>query len=144
MKQVLIYSLKVWLTSVLISPIIFILIEITFKTRSFIDVNSVLGFIAYSIPYGLVLSIPSWLLFFACIYNISKFIRNLLTIRLIVTLVGSVLSLLSFYIIFHRDDDTTGVIPWALSYCIIIIAGSWFYAFNANVTESKSIDHDSR
>ncbi|MDR6942081.1 hypothetical protein [Mucilaginibacter pocheonensis] len=124
MKQTLIYSLKIWLTSVVIGPLIYIVHETKLQ-----DLKGSAGFILYSIPYGLALSSLIWLLFWLSLHCIYQLNISTLTFKLYLSSIGFVLSLLPFFLIFGNDDPITykEILPWALSYCIVIVAGVWFF-----------------
>jgi len=73
MKQILIYSLKVWLTSVIIAPIIFFLLNLIstgVSSELFRLVNFL--FYLYIVLATAVASVITWLIFYAIIYYISR------------------------------------------------------------------------
>jgi len=129
MKQALKYSLKVWLTSVVFSPVLFILADTLVHPRQNSGLKGSLGFIAYSIPYGLVLSIPCWLFLFltagSLIYRSFKMINKMLSLSSL----GIILSISPFYLMFRGDDEGFDLysLLWSLSYASVIIFGVWFY-----------------
>lgn len=64
MKQALHYSLKVWLTAVIIGPLIIVVLTkiITPDYKAFDSVSNIFGSIALLMYLGFIVSIPSWLL----------------------------------------------------------------------------------
>ncbi|HEY4328004.1 MAG TPA: hypothetical protein VGN20_28730 [Mucilaginibacter sp.] len=131
MKEAFIYSLKVWLTGVILSPVLFTAIDIIIHRNIYYDYQNALGFIGYSIVYGLILSIPSWLLLWLAIIIVSKWGVAIELKKVALTVAGAVLSLLPFYLLFHNDDKSSDkdVCTWATTYCLVIIGGIWFYKF---------------
>jgi len=135
------YSLKVWLTSVILSPILYVLVDSVLNPKYISGLLGIFGFISYSIPYGLMLSIPSWgLLWISCIF-INKRTATVRLKKIILSIIGAILSLLPFYLLFHLDDDNAheDVITWSICYSVIIIAGVWFYKLSLNHNRDKSI-----
>jgi hypothetical protein len=131
MKQSLIYSLKVWLTSVILSPFLFTIIDIIIHQNILYDYKNAIGFIGYSIIYGLILSIPSWLLLLLVIVIVSKWGIVIGLKKTVLTIAGAILSLLPFYLLFRNDDYTSNkdVYIWAITYCFVIIGGIWIFKF---------------
>jgi hypothetical protein len=123
------YGLKVWLTSVVVSPILYILIEVIINPGYFESVPSRMAFIVFSIPYGLILSIPSCLLLLASIYVFNRMSLPISTSKIWLSITGIILTLIPFVIMYHSYDieRRPAVIPWAISYCLVIVAGIWFY-----------------
>jgi hypothetical protein len=129
MKQVFIYSLKVWLTGVVLSPILYVFVEFVFQPRYFDGFKAELGFIGYSIPYGLILSIPSWFFLLTTLVIFEYTSASLLTKRIILSLVGSAVAFAPFYLLFYSSEDIRwfDTFLWGFSYIIIIVASIWFY-----------------
>jgi hypothetical protein len=70
-KQTLVYSLKVWLTSVVLGPLLYAVYD-ALTRRNFIHSFQVeVAVYLYSLGYGLVLSIPSWMLFWLSLHSIN-------------------------------------------------------------------------
>lgn len=129
MKQVLIYSLKVWLTSVVFSPVLFFICDSMLHSNDLGNLSGALGFIGYSITYGLVISIPSWLILFLFSGSLVNRQLKLHYKRILITAVSIVLSILPFYLLFRGDDNGFDLYTklWSFSYCSIIVAGVWYY-----------------
>ena len=136
MKQAFIYSLKIWLTSVLLSPVLNIIVDKLFYPNQDMQLTGALGFIGLAIGYGLVLSIPCWIM----LYLVSALMINgrlqLTHKKMLITGVGIVLCFSLFYLVFLGDDFDMETWVWALCYCGIIVAGIWYYRFDEEtVTE---------
>jgi hypothetical protein len=90
---------------------------------------SALGFIAYSIPYGLVLSTPSFLILLLICYLINRYKIGLHVKKILLSTIALILAVLPFIIIFSHDDSgiDKDLIAWLSSYGIVIVSGIWFY-----------------
>ena len=129
MKQAFKYSLKVWLTSVIISPALIMTGDKLLHPNDDIGFNGFFGFIGYAIIYGLVLTIPCSVILFLFVGSlvnrkITEFYK-----RLMISILASILTILPFYILFHRDDNFLDwdLIVWVFSYLALIIAAVWLY-----------------
>ena len=141
MKQALIYSLKVWLTSVVLSPIIDVLVEFIAHPRYFDGFKAELGFIGYSIPYGLILSIPSWFFLLTTLVIFEYTNAAVRTKRIVLTVVAAILTYAPFYLLFYSADDIRwfDTFLWGFSYCLIIVSGIWFYKFKPVNNEGRNV-----
>ncbi|MGF7039102.1 hypothetical protein M2273_002354 [Mucilaginibacter lappiensis] len=123
------YCLKVWLTSVVVSPILYILIEVIINSGYFESIPSEIAFILFSILYGLILSIPSCLLLLGSLYVLNRMNLSISTSKIWLSITGIILTLIPFVIMYHSYDieRRPAIIPWAISYCLVIVAEIWFY-----------------
>jgi len=133
MKQAIIYTIKVWLTSVVLSPIAFIIADNLFHSNNRIGLYGSLGFIGYSIPYGLVITIPCWLILFLSAGSLVNRKLKMIYKKSIISVVGVALSILPFFLLFRGDDNGFDLYTkfWSLSYCTFIVGGIWLYEFKA-------------
>jgi len=129
MKHAILYSIKIWLTSVVISPVVFIVGDCLTHPNNRIGLYGCLGFIGYSLAYGLVLSIPCWLILFLMAGSLVNRNLNMVYKKLLISIIGVALSILPFYLLFRNDDNGFDLYTfiWSLSYCSFIIVGVWFY-----------------
>jgi hypothetical protein len=121
MKQALIFSLKVWVTAVIIGPLLRlftmrIIGQISHSDTELLEISLVIG--------GIV-SIPSWLLLFLATVQINKIAFTLAVKKLIITFIGIIFTLLPFQVLFVGVPS-----EWSIYYCIVIVAGIWFYKLN--------------
>jgi hypothetical protein len=98
------YCLKVWLTSVVVSPILYILIEVIVNPGYFESTPGGMAFILFSIPYGLILSIPSCLLLLVLIYVFNRMSLSISTRKIWLSITGILLTLIPFVIMYHSYD----------------------------------------
>lgn len=129
MKHTITYSLKVWLISVVVSPVLYVIIEAIQKPRIYQNIEGSLGFILYSIPYGLVLSLVSWLLLWLSLCSLLMLKMSIKVTKLWLSLICTVLTLFPFWLIFGHDDANSlnGIGALAASYYLVILGGVWFY-----------------
>ena len=129
MKHALTYSLKVWLTAVLLGPILTRLGDALIHPRYPFDFNSVFGFFGLTATYGLILSLPSWLLLLLTVWLTSFSDKSMHFKKVVITIAGCVLTVMPFYLVFGHDDDAGGadLLVWTLSYTVVIVGAIWFY-----------------
>ena len=130
MRQSLIYSLKVWLTAVFITPLLIALASKVLEPRhGFDSVANFFGTIAYMFAFGLVLSIPSWLLLWMFTFLLCKSSLRMACVKTILAFIGFMLSIFPFILIFSHDDNPLDpdVMIWVIFYSIVIVTGLWLY-----------------
>jgi hypothetical protein len=118
------YSIKVCLTSFFVWPLVFLLI---FWLR-YHETDFEVFFLA--IPLGVLVSLSSFpVLYLTCKY-ITKMFRNVVVIKILVTVVDLSLTYISFFIInnyiFQLNDLPVSQVFFP-SYCIAMAFGIWFY-----------------
>jgi hypothetical protein len=122
------YSIKVWLFTVIVSPLLlFLILGLIINLAKWNEILGSWPIIGFMILYGLVLSIPAMLLFW------------LIQRKLIITfndnkakLILSVYSFISVWItfyIFDRGFIERGFqqIFWAVTYSLTIVIGVWIF-----------------
>ena len=120
MKQALIYSLKVWLTTGFVSPLLIIAYQgIKFELDKYL-VLYILGHIFW----GLTLSIPCLVIIFIAVWALKKQSLSIATIKSIICLIG-VLSIVGLVIILLGDLFQNKTI--AITYLTVTLAGIWLY-----------------
>jgi hypothetical protein len=129
------YSLKVWLTSVGLAPVLFLLVEHFFGNQ--VSVNEAPLELVYLIVFGFLSSIPSFFLFWLFSIVSVKIGENWLIQRLIISVVGVFFTFLPFYILdvlslrtlppftFSNFSAIERSIP--VEYPLTIIGAIWFY-----------------
>jgi len=129
MKQALIYNLKVWLTAVITGPPLYLIVEEIVNKHNQTNLEGGILFVLMSLFYGLALSIPSYLLLLLSVYLSTRWLESGLVTKLILTVVGTSLTLIPFLLVFGHDDSITRIetIPWCFSYCVVIVIGIWLY-----------------
>lgn len=136
MKETLFYTLKVWISSVVLGPVMYSASDILFEPKRSDDFSCSLSFIAFSVPYGLILSVPSFVILWLTTYGISRLKLSIMATKLWLSIVGTVLTALPFALIFGHDDPSgyLSTIAWATSYSLVIVVGIWFYKLKLAIT----------
>lgn len=132
MRRSFVYPLKVWMTSVLVSPLLYLLI---IKMGGYRDQYAALfsgwGYYAVAVMVGALFSIPNWLLLWVCYYFISRTKLTYLTKKAALLTIGLLLTALLFVLfnggkeIIHSADYIT-----AVSYMLTVTIGSLVYKVN--------------
>ncbi len=121
----IIYSTKVWLTSVVISPFLLILI-ITIKEGFGASLNEAFGFIIMAIMLGFIFSIPCWIALMVAVRMVykAKFDEN--KFKTIINIIAVGIALIIFGFTFGGFDQADGF-SWAIPYSIILTVGIWCF-----------------
>jgi len=128
----LLYSLKVWLTSVVVAPVFYIIID-SYQTA---DIGQNIG--SFGTMYTLlifvggVFSFLTWIIFFILTMLIGSCVPNEVIARSVICVIGIILVLATFRLtIFEHgfivNDD---LIYLMLANCLCIGAGTWIYKFS--------------
>jgi hypothetical protein len=126
MKQALIYSLKVWLSSCVVTPVIFAMLRF-----HYFGVGSLM-FLPLSIIFIILATILTssltWFVFYLSIRVILKY-SDVPTRRLKILIVGEGLILLTFWLFLLIAPGFDGKVYTVimLFHCLIIGCGIWFY-----------------
>jgi hypothetical protein len=127
MKQALVYSLKVWLTSAVGSTIAWTIIYhlIDPHTESLMFVPMSLLFITMATIF---VSIPSWLVFLIAIVIVRR-ISEGIRAKLMIFIVAEGIVLLTFFCFLHFYPGFEANNFWKLSglHCLIIGLSVWIY-----------------
>jgi hypothetical protein len=117
-KSSLIYSLKVWIISIIVSPVVYY-----FWTNDYSEafaVGNFFGFWAYSLFYGFIWSSPCYALFLLANFYISSRKWRHLGKKIGLGLWVSLLTITLFYLLFGRDDKVFLVYTIKLTICYIL------------------------
>jgi len=134
-KQALIYSLKVWLTTIILG------IRITGLIKLFIDpliykFEDIFSSAIYDIPVGLIACAPSFFIFLFAVRRICKRNTSVLLKKAILSAIGILLSLIPFIILFPYQLFHTNYLPDMLpelcSYVGLTLVGIWVYKLPQN------------
>ncbi len=145
-KESFIYSLKIWLTSWFITPIVLFIIlisveylsskvslyELTLKRDSLLYMNNfeLLGLV-YLVSF--FFSLPYWLLLWFSIKIINQLDTSVRVKKIIVSTVALILLSILFSIFNNGILSVTGF-PWYIS----ILFGIWYYKFNMKKSAKSS------
>lgn len=125
MKHALIYSLKVWLTTCVIVPIVWA-IGFTILHSSKLE-PFMIASVLFLILATAVFSSLTWFVFFLSILAIGKYFSN--RARLTIFVVGEVLIILSFitFIYTFPGFDRVNFMVMMTLHCLVVGAGIWLY-----------------
>jgi hypothetical protein len=129
MKSTLIYSIKAWLFSVVLCPILYLVVGSIMHPGLFENLGSYLGFAVWSIPFGLVLSAPCWIVLWLVALIIDRRALNLRLQKIILSAAGMALCLVPYYFLIRENDGSVfdDTLSWVTCYCIVILVGVLFY-----------------
>lgn len=125
--NIFIYSLKIWLTSVILSPVV--LIGIGFITSGrYNHIKLPYDFYWYAIGLfaGLAFSLPSVAIFGLVAYGVAAINGNLLVKKLILSIAGILLTGMAIILV-KKVFSPTELIVVTGTYGVFIMAGIWFY-----------------
>lgn len=131
------YATKVWLASVLFSPILFIGfvgVEDGFQNLG----STIAGYFMFVLT-GAVFSIPCWLLFMLVVNAISKMESRTQDKKILINVLAIVIGSSIFLIIF-QDIDAMG---FALPYLVSLTIAIWYFELNIHNQQATPtmIDH---
>ena len=132
MNSPFLYSLKVWLSSVLVAPIIYGFYyawpDWGHPNVPFSDVNSLMQAYFGALVIGATLSLITWLMFLVATIITCREIKYLIQRKLILSGVGAILTILTF-ILFSSLSGSLSDVPLIImfSYCLCIVGGSISY-----------------
>jgi type IV secretory pathway VirB3-like protein len=118
------YSLSVWLTSVILTPII---VTLYLARKENMPPDKEIG--PMMLMWGGIFSIPSLLILgLTCHYLVNRF-HTVKAVKMVLTVISVILTYAPFWVInrFSFKDDSGTVSLFFLPYCLTIVAGIWFY-----------------
>ncbi|MGZ3943676.1 MAG: hypothetical protein ACXVJB_01980 [Mucilaginibacter sp.] len=124
MKQALIYSLKVWLTSAFIGPFLLVGCEVAETGHANSDLVS---FTFAIMVFGTFYSIPCFLILLFLVWILGKFKLSIIAKKAIASCVSILMVVLLTKAVFPATQDHTLVII----YSAVTVAGIWFYKIGA-------------
>jgi FtsH-binding integral membrane protein len=140
----ILYSLKVWLTSVCLAPAMFIIID-SFTSEN--NYSSVTNFVSEKITiyaacviFGGIISFFTWILFILIIKGIITCFSSFKLLKQVIAGVGVLLTLGTFAIFFRVLDIFNEPFYLIISNCICIAGGSCFYKLEI-ITEPNVISN---
>ncbi len=129
--RVLPYTLKVWLTSVALAPVLQIIVQlITQIPYKFNSLRDVVVYLLYMLACGWLFSIPCWFLLWLSAWLTNLFTGKIRLIKIILSFAGVLIALLPFLSYAGKSlpkYDNPDFI-WVMFYPITIAVGIWMYA----------------
>ena len=130
MKQVLKYSLKVWITIAFISPLLATVLASFRKDglKTLWPLDQTIEFCILIIIYGLIISSINWLLLLFITIYLNKKIPKEAIKRLLLLVIGEVSIVLLFFILYSKSLFQDSSILWLMfSYAVITGLSIGFY-----------------
>ena len=129
MKQVLIYSLKVWLTSVLLGPLLYYPAQIIIEPQYPHQFH-------YDVKYGFIFSLPSLVVAIITVVLIKPIPTTLTVKKLLLSIVGVVLTAMPFYLL--KGGWVQQGTEYLIAYGSIIVIGIWVYRLEPMVNNNTT------
>jgi len=116
------FATKVWLISVFLSPVL---------TGMYIGItdgnlSDSFGIAGLMIPFGLVFSIPNWLIFIFIVYRINQLQLDVTDKKILINLNALILTITLFiiisYVFFYFEPE---LLVFTLPYCASLTLGIW-------------------
>jgi hypothetical protein len=124
MERSIIYSLKVWLLTILLGPVIYYLI-LSFTDPVFRHYTNLFNFTTEVLRYSIIFSLPSLVLFTLLAFLINLPNYSMWIKKLILNVIGVLLIALPLHAI--KSYWGPWVIQWTIAYGSIIIVGIWIF-----------------
>ncbi|MHB8208454.1 hypothetical protein [Mucilaginibacter sp.] len=129
MKQALVYSIKVWLTSALVVPFIQMIEGLIIGNHT--SISNAEQMILLALLFGLLLSMPSWLLLWMSASLLNRLTGSVLVIKLSLTVLSTALAILPFFLLAGTTSLSSHDLIWFGPYPIIVVACIWLYKLNS-------------
>ncbi|TWR24029.1 hypothetical protein FPZ43_18650 [Mucilaginibacter pallidiroseus] len=134
------YSLKVWLTSVAIAPIAYLVAEFGFKEHFYSGAAACLNQMLYTYPVlilvGGIFSLLTWLLFFLTVAVILTFYLPDKQIKYVIAIFGVIFTVATFWLLFSEGlQPNSEFFPYMIANCVCIAGGALFYDLKKDVVQ---------
>lgn len=139
MKPVLSYCFRIWFSTMLIAPVIIFIAQlpsgvgVNFLSEPLWSMLQLTSYMFYMIFFGLLLSVPGFLLFYLITSLLSKLILNRNLVKLTLSVISITLFIIVFFLMFHSLSflNKRSFIAY-FSYPLLNLLGIWFYKLNAD------------
>lgn len=131
------YYYKVWLFTIVLSPLVLTIVLWFHSSAGLSDIFPVLPLVFFAVLIGGAFSLPALFLFKFLHRDMQKAETSAWNKKAIFSVVGVVLICITFYIIdreFFTIDDLD-MISFPLIYCLCLVAGAFIYDVNVKVEE---------
>jgi hypothetical protein len=138
LKQIFNYCLKVWLTALVVGPVLWLLFGLVLTTRvefssssPVIFLGRFLAYMAYMIILGSIVSIPSFIILYLSAFLLAKWICSIQVFKYLLSFLGVLYSFIPILVSASSAANlsTTDLLMFS-SYPIMILAGIWYFKFN--------------
>ena len=131
------YLFKVWCSTIIAAPVLIMVLPslLMAKQGNGLD-NGAFGFIAFSIGYGFLLSIPTFLIIYFLFPQINKRFGNPIHLKMILTVIGIGCVLITFYLLYGSDaydlDGNYAALTFSIVYTVCLTIFSFIYPLQSN------------
>jgi hypothetical protein len=125
MNQVLSWSLKVWITSVVLAPTLDLLVYSLLHPRSGFPQGSA-QFILVMVIFSIVFTFPCCFILWRTAHVIDYYFNNIIHKKLLLSVIGATLAIAPFYVYFKNEPIKTDIELKSL-YCATVVLGIWLY-----------------
>lgn len=132
MKYSFYYSLKVWLFSVFLAPLIYIIAESIYNPGAFISEPAIEIYIL-TVLFELAFSFITWLIFWMIIVIAIKYLSNKIIIKWLIFILGIILTVLTFISLSSGENPFSfHDIYWGIMLynCLCIGIGTWLFGLS--------------
>ncbi len=120
MIETLKYTLKIWVTTALISPVILFAIDyISCTPSSFERFEDILAIYPIAVFDGLLFSCFTWMVFFVFVYNLQKIYLPQKLYKPMIQFTGLFLAFLTFVVLFTLHDSGFSIIDTEFFWVIV-------------------------
>jgi multisubunit Na+/H+ antiporter MnhC subunit len=131
------YLFKVWGSTIIAAPVLIMLLTSQIMTKQGNGLDSgAFEFIAFSIGYGLLLSIPTFLIIYFLFPQINKRFDNPIHLKIILTAIGISCILITFYLLYGSDaynfNGNYAALTFSIVYSICLTFFSFIYPLQSN------------
>lgn len=130
MSAALLYSLKVWLTSLALGSFMLWSSMIVFSPAKDVEWSSIPMFLALTLLIAMLISLPTLIMFFITCYYLSSIKTTAILFRTVVSLVSIAACFVTFYFIAKSDQNSVfdkGSFTLLLCYSLPIPVCVWLY-----------------
>ncbi|MET3977545.1 hypothetical protein ABIB62_000111 [Mucilaginibacter sp. UYP25] len=138
----ILYSLKIWLTSVALAPLIFLVVD-SFTSKDYSPdfedlVSRQLGMYLLCVVAGSIFSFFTWVLFTLIIKGIITWFSLFPKIKIVIAIIGVLLTIGTFSIFLYDKEFLNEFFYLMVSNCICIAGSSLYYKLEIS-TEAEGI-----
>ena len=137
-NNALAYSLKVWLTAVILGSLILCVFVLSPSSNNQHFDKQAASLVLITVFYSAIFSLPSFFILLLSSLGLCNTSLTDIYRKLILTGIGILLSLLAARLSFLEEFE----LSFTLSYLIVTLAGIWFYKLRSDKDEVKTVASD--
>ena len=137
----IIYSTKVWLTSVIASPFLLVFIIMGLEEGYGGTLKDAFGFISMAMLFGFMFSIPCWIALCVAVRAVYNAEHSEKKFKTIINIIAIIIALTIFGFVFGGFYQADGF-SWAIPYIITLTFGIWYFQLEPKeIIKPTMIDH---